>query len=424
MGSGRFSIRIRPLQHTWLVLTAYSLLFFSDDGILLYGSIPTYLILLGLVFSLINSPNHLMLKGFEQPFLLFLTCIVLAALFGVQTVKIGHLQSFILMFLTYLCARSIGYNKESYKYLIWVFASFLFLNMSIMSLQLMTGNPVFFRGERDYLIPTGFSIDQHKNAFFIIISYAFIQSLFVRKGFWFFAVCFFVCCLFFLLVNTSRAGLVVHVFITIYILVMALPYRKSLIILFLFLFFGFYSILFAQMFLAWDGFNAVVFSLLPQQLVIAFEAGIMKYTTFFSDASVSERFTLWSSLSNLGDIDIFKILSFGMGPGSFDAIHLQTIHNTVLDILVSVGALGLLSLCLVFFWIVRFCCRHGGNDSFALGAVIVAILMFSMFHDFGRARFLWFFLGLAGSNYYRAMMKSHRGSHQLCRTRRSCGTDA
>jgi len=405
-------IKVRALENAYLILLVYTLLFFSDDGILAYGSIPTYLILLGLIITILRKPNSLILDKFEQPFLVFLICLVLSIILGASTVKLLHIQSFLLMFLTYLYARSISAPNIRFQYLIWVFASFLLLNLSLMAAQLATGNPVLFPGESSYLVPTGFAVDQHKNALHIVISYAFIQSYLVRNKYRLYSLAFFMVCLTFLLINTSRAGLVVFVVTTAYIYLIGLKLKHSLLIMGLTTMGIFLLYLIASI----EGAHTVLYDLLPLELGIAYKSAVLKYTAFFSDDSVYERYMLWSSLTNMNGLDSVRILTFGLGPGSFDSMHSQTIHNTPLDILVSVGMISLISLSIVIIRIIRFSVsRNITNDSFALSAVVVSIVLFSMFHDFGRARYLWVFLGLAASCYY---WKNHSFSLNLFRLAR------
>jgi hypothetical protein len=212
-----------------LILVILTLFFFSDDGILFYGSIPTYLILLGLIFTVFCRPQYLFIAKFEQFFLVFLTCICLSILFAFDTVKISHIQSFLMMFLAYFYGRSVSQNLCSFKYLLWIFSLFLLLNFSIMALQLVTGSPKFYPGNPSYLIPTGIYTDQHKNAFSILMAYAFIQSYLIGINKKLLSIIFLFLCLIFILIGSSRAGLLVLFIITFYIylqkfLIMILKY--------------------------------------------------------------------------------------------------------------------------------------------------------------------------------------------------------
>jgi hypothetical protein len=259
-----------------------------------------------------------------------------------------------------------------------------------MLVQLVSGDLTFFIGRYDYLIPTGISSDQHMNGLLITISYAFIQSFFIRNGRNVIAPIFFVLCLFFLVINTSRASLFAYFVTTAYIAMMTLK-LKHLISLGLM-----FGAIFLSVDIAWENLLLIASEILPAELSIAYNAAVMKYTAFFTDESVNERLTLWASLMDLSVVDSIKILTFGLGPGSFDSLHSQTIHNTLLDVLISVGAIGLFSIGIVIFRIVRYAAyRIDRNNCFALSAVIVSIVVSSMFHDFGRTRFLWIFLGLA-----------------------------
>lgn len=122
MALRHFAIKYTTLEDAYLVLVICTLLFFSDDGIVAYGSIPTYLILLGLFVKILKSPNYLVFAKFEQPFLLFLMCFALSVLFASGTAKLSHMQSYLPMVLTYLYARSIRVPEGGYRYLIWIFA--------------------------------------------------------------------------------------------------------------------------------------------------------------------------------------------------------------------------------------------------------------------------------------------------------------
>jgi len=281
--------------------------------------------------------------------------------------------------------------------------------LTLMAVQLATGDPVFFLGNRDYLIPTGFSSDQHKNAFLVTISYAFIQSYLVGNRFKFFGFVFFLVCFLFILIGSSRAGLVAFVVATAFIFIKGIKLKDSLMLLI----FGLGSALLLLVMLVSFAADNTIYHLLPDELLIAYEATIMKYSNFISDSSVGERIMLWTSFASMGDINLLKLLTFGLGPGAVDHINSQTMHNTPLDILFSVGAIGLLSISVIIFRIVRRAATgEDGHDGFALSAVIVSIIVFSMFHDFGRARFLWIFLGLAACSYYRQATTNFTNTHR------------
>jgi hypothetical protein len=200
-----------------------------------------------------------------------------------------------------------------------------------------------------------------------------------------------------MLISSSRAGLLVYVVKTTYIFMVGLKLKYSLFIFFFIL--G--TVLMFYFMVEWDGAYGLINGVLPRELEIGFEATVEKYSAFFLDDSVYERYTLWMSLMNMDAPDFARILTFGLGPGSFDNKMSQTIHNTPLDVLVSFGAISFISFGLVITRVIRRAASRSGRLFFLLGSVVLSIVLFSMFHDFGRTRFLWLFLGLAACCTYR-----------------------
>ncbi len=393
-----FRIRVASLEKLLLSFIIISLLVLSDDGILPYGSIPTYLILFIVVLNVGRAGINFKFPKFEIPFFGFGVCILLSIVIGFETVSFPYISSFVLMLLTYFGLRSYPIHQGQSELYSKLFSLFLLLNSVFLFLQLVTANPIFFFSNLEYQVPTGLSSEPHKNALAILIAYSFLQTRCFHQGKQLACIALVAVCLSTLVISASRAGLLTFALISFYIF-FTTPCPRYFRIRALVTFSG---LVLPLGLVQWSGFVEAISFLLHDDLLIAFQSATQKLKYFFSDDSVGERISTWSVFLEMESFNLARLLTFGFGPGSFNAIFGKGVHNLPLDVLSSTGLVGLCFL-LVFF--VSILCRKLHNDEHFCGAslkvVVIAILIFSCFHDFGRARYLWVFLGLVAAYHCR-----------------------
>jgi len=307
------------------------------------------------------------------------------------------------MILTYIYARSVNFDLSNDKLLLRTFWIFIVINSALMCLQFFTGLNFFNIVDADLYTPSGFSGDPHKNALLMIGSSVFIQAHLVIRKEKILSILLFTFILVALVINGSRAGLLVYVMSTIFLFFTGFNYKNFLLII------GVLSIslLLIILLIDWSNLYSILSRFLPDGLALGLDSIFYKYSNFLTDDSVAERYYLWGQIFEMSTVDTLKIFSIGLGPGTFDGMMGQTMHNTALDIIVSVGVIGFLAIASVIYRTLRLLLsRRDSATHIGLAAIVVAFVLFSMFHDFGRGRFLWLFLGLGSSDYYRNWVRA------------------
>lgn len=96
------------------------------------------------------------------------------------------------------------------------------------------------------------------------------------------------------------------------------------------------------------------------------------------------RFQLWEN----GLFSFFKSFLLGYGPGSFSSNNVITMeaHNTYIDLTTNFGMLGLVSLILLQVFSLS---KAYISKQYALTGLIIAMMIFSVFHHLGRQPIYW-----------------------------------
>jgi O-antigen ligase len=103
----------------------------------------------------------------------------------------------------------------------------------------------------------------------------------------------------------------------------------------------------------------------------------------------SVRFAIWVNSLSV----IFEAPYVGWGPGAHAGIEFPhdnfESHNTLLDWGSGTGLMGVLSLLVVYFWVVVVTIKFRSGT---LLATVVALITVSMFHNYLRQPVFWFYL--------------------------------
>jgi O-antigen ligase len=369
----------------------------------------------GLILSIPNLSKKYAGAYIRVPFdyfilsILFLV-ILLSYLTNYSTSNWNNLQAYILMFATYIYVKentiliTLDFLDSLVKY-------FLLINGVLVIMQLLTGDyfPARFMaaGDPPLIIASGVSDGPTKNGMLIsfALSYLFARLIFKKFPFSLFDFSIFLVGFISLLLATSRAGILSFFTVIIFGCLFALvqttkksqyKLRSSFIIGIA----GFISAVWA--FILQNQLNFEIFYHLRDggKDNYALDALFYKLSVFI-DGSMEERFDIYEFGMNQFLVSPVHFFLVGFGPGTFEKLNGENVHNSYFDFLFATGSLGFLLLLLLVGHVIRKALSRPDTLEiipllFALGSIMV----FMLAHDVMTGRVFWVALGVISAFAY------------------------
>lgn len=367
------------IHNIYISILLILLFFLPIERIVPYGTLPSYWILLGVFFWIKNQRTKVPKNDFAM--LIFGLTMALSILVNYNEVDFLHVQSYTLTIITYFVVRSLKFNEKLEPTVYSILLTFILFISCLVFYQYAKGINDSGNVNATYLA------DSHLLALLICASYGFVQSKNLANSKIIVSILVGINCTTLIFLSGSRAGVISFIILNI---IMIFYYSKKklrypMVFLFIFLFYVIFNQInfFFDLFVNYFGSN------------LSIDIARTKYSRFFFDDSVDERLSIWSVIINSKPTEILEILGFGLGPGGYGIKYSKNVHNLFFDYLYSIGFVGMLSVFYLMIYSLKVS-LFGLNNTFlkALGFCLLVILIFCMFHDFGRVRILWVIVGL------------------------------
>jgi hypothetical protein len=389
------------------------------ETILIPGTLHTWLIFFGLIFTIpiINkkySGSEIKLPLDYILILILVLVIVLGFLVNYSTTDWINFQAYILMLATYIYVKE-NTTDDTLAFLYSIIKYFILIHGLLVMLQLFTGSyfPARFlaAGEPALTIATGVFDGPTKNGMITSFALSFMFAKFILKNYSFslFDTLIFFIGIIALLASAQRAGTisfgVVVIFVSIFMLLQSIRKKRyasvlSSIAIVIITTFSAVTLI-TQYGLDFQSLYDILYYLRdPDANIYGLDVVIYKLSVFNDDSALARFNTIEYGLKKFVDSPL-PFFSVGFGTGTFEKIYGINVHNSYFELLFTTGFLGFfVFLFLVVHVVLKALSRPNVLEIIPVLFALGSFMVFMLVHDVLRGRMFWIALGITSAFAY------------------------
>ena len=404
-----------------IIFKAFLLMIFFIyyETILIPGTLHTWLIFVGLIFTIPILNKKYGGAEIKLPLdyiliLILVLVIVLGFLVNYSTTDWINLQAYILMLATYIYVKE-NTTDDTLAFLSSVIKYFILIHGLLVILQFLTGSyfPAKYlaAGDPPLTMATGVFDGPTKNGMITSFALSFMFAKFILRNYSFSLsdTFIFLIGIIALLASAQRAGVisfgVIVVFVSIFMLLRSIRKKRyaSILSSITIVTIATFTVatLFLQYGLDFQALHDFLYDLRdPDANPYGLNVVIYKLSVF-NDDSASERFnTIEYGLKQFVESPL-PFFTVGFGTGTFEKIYGLNVHNSYFELLFTTGFLGFfVFLYLVVHVVRRALSKHNVFEIIPVLFALGSFMVFMLAHDVLRGRMFWIALGISSAFAY------------------------